>query len=330
MEIIINDEKVDYTVEDEKSLGDVLKSLEGWVAENGGIINTVSVDEREIAFGQQTEQLDKSISSINRLSLQTSSRFEHALSAIATVSVYIDRIAGDYLKSRNIDDYDLILEGINLISEGITCSLSTLHVRPIVIINDRGKSLGEILYNLKALIDLYEKQYVDGEGRQELKQVLIELQQLLPKMVNWALLKNSLYDVEMKGLEVSFLKTALADLESIAKKTIEKFERIGENLQVGRDGEAFQDLLFVTEIMDEIIFVLQFFMTAYSMDSTILSKSDLSMDELFEKFSTGLKKIEDSFRSEDLITVGDMLEYEIKPLFGEMIKLVHRVGVFIQ
>ncbi len=147
MEIIINDEKVDYTVEDEKSLGDVLKSLEGWVAENGGIINTVSVDEREIAFGQQTEQLDKSISSINRLSLQTSSRFEHALSAIATVSVYIDRIAGDYLKSRNIDDYDLILEGINLISEGITCSLSTLHVRPIVIINDRGKSLGEILYS---------------------------------------------------------------------------------------------------------------------------------------------------------------------------------------
>ena len=62
----------------------------------------------------------------------------------------------------------------------------------------------------------------------------------------------------------------------------------------------------------------------------MISNSDLSMDELFEKFSTGLKEIEDSFRSEDLITVGDMLEYEIKPLFGEMINLIQRAGVFIQ
>ena len=330
MEIIINDERVDYTIEDEKSLGDVLKSLEGWVTENGAVISTVSVDEREITVGQQAEQLEKNISSINRLSLQTSSRFDHALSAIATVNVYIDRIIGDYLKSRNIDDYELILEGINLISEAISCSLATLHVRSMVVINDRGKSLGEILFNLKTLIDLYERQYVEGEGRQDLKEVLLELQQILPKMVNWALMKNSLYDVEVKGLEVTFLKTVLVDLESIAKKTVEKFDRIGENLQVGRDGEALKDLLFVTEIMDEIIFVLQFVITAYSMDRTMLSNSDLSMDELFAKFSAGLKEIENSFRSEDLITVGDMLEYEIKPLFQAMIDLLRRVGVFIQ
>ena len=330
MEIIINDEKVDFTIENEKSLGDVLESLEGWVAENGGIISTVSVDEKEIAVGQQSEHLGKNISSINRLSLQTSTRFDHALSTIGTVSVYIDRVVGDYLKSRNIDDYELILEGINLIAEGMACSLSTLHLRSMVVVNSRGKSLTEILQDLRRLIDLYEKQYVDGDGRQELQEVLTELQQLLPKVVNWAVLKNSLYDVEVRGLEVSFLKTALVDLESIAIRTIDKFERIGENLQVGRDGEALGDLLFVTEIMDEIIYVLQFFMTAYSMDSTVLSKADLDMDELFAKFSAGLKEIEDSFRNEDLITVGDMLEYEIKPLFQAIIDLLRRVGVFIQ
>jgi hypothetical protein len=330
MEIIINDEKVDFTVENEKNLGDVLESLEGWVAENGGIINNVSVDEREITVGQQSEHLEKNISAINRLSLQTSTRFDHALSTIGTVSVYIDRVIGEYLKSRNIDDYELILEGINLIAEGIDCSLGTLCLRSMVVVNNKGKSLTEILHNLRRLIDLYEKQYVDGDGWQELQEVLTELQQLLPKVVNWAVLKNSLYDVEVRGLEVSFLKTALVDLESIAIRTMDKFEKIGENLQVGRDGEAMGDLLFVTEIMDEIIYVLQFFMTAYSMDSTALSKSDLNMDELFAKFSAGLKEIENSFRSEDLITVGDMLEYEIKPLFQAMIDLLRRVGVFIQ
>ena len=330
MEIIINDEKVDYTIEHEKNLGDVLKSLEGWITENGGVLQSVSVDDTEITVGQQTEQLNKSISSINRLKLQTSSRFDHALSAIATVSAYIDNVVGEYLKSKQVDDYELILEGVNLIAEGLACSLSSLRVRPMVVINDSGKSMAEILSDLKALIELYEKQYVDGDGREDLKGVLTEIQQLLPKLVNWALLKNSLYDMEVKGLQVSFLKTALVDLESISVKMIDKFERIGEYLQVGRDAEALEDLLIVTELMDEIIFVLQFFMTAYSMDKTVLSKSDLSMDELFEKFSTGLKEIEDSFRNDDLITVGDMLEYEIRPLFEEMIKLLRRVGVFIQ
>jgi hypothetical protein len=330
MEIIINDEKVDYTIENEKNLGDVLNSLEGWITENGGVLQTVSVDDTEIAVGQQTEQLNKSITSINRLKLQTSSRFDHALGAIATVSAYIDRVVGEYLKSKHVDDYELILEGVNLISEGISCSLDSLHVRPMVVINDRGKSMGEILRDLKNLIELYEKQYIDGDRRHNLKAVLTEIQQLLPKTVNWAILKNSLYDSEVKGLQVSFLKTALADLESISIKTIDTFERIGEYLQVGRDAEALQDLLIVTELMDEIIFVLQFFMTAYSMDKTVLSKSDLNVEDLFAKFSTGLQEIEDSFRSDDLITVGDMLEYEIQPLFGEMINLLRRVGVFIQ
>ena len=330
MEIIINDEKLDYTIENEKNLGEVLRSLEGWVTEHGGIINKVAVDEKNIPFDQESDLLEINIASIKRLSLQTSTRFDHALSTIGTVDIYIDRVLGDYLKRKDVDDYELILEGINLIAEGMECSLRTLHLRSMVILNSKGKSLAEVLQDLHHLITIYEKQYVEGEKRQELKNVLTELQLLLPKVVNWAMLKNSLSDAEGQGLEVAFLKAALSDLERISVRTMDKFEKIGENLQVGKDREALSDLYLITEIIDEIIFVLQFFMTAYSMDATVLSQSDLSMEELFTKFSAGLKEIEESFRSEDLITVGDMLEYEIKSMFEAMIELLRRVGVFIQ
>ncbi|KPJ84756.1 MAG: hypothetical protein AMS17_15645 [Spirochaetes bacterium DG_61] len=90
------------------------------------------------------------------------------------------------------------------------------------------------------------------------------------------------------------------------------------------------DLFRVTELMDETIYVLQFFLTAYSMDSSVLSSSDFSIEELFRKMTDALKEVEESFKSDDLITVGDILEYEIKPLFEAMIDLLHRIGVFIQ
>ena len=153
---------------------------------------------------------------------------------------------------------------------------------------------------------------------------------MLPKVMNWAVLKNSIGEGSGNSLEVNFLKAVLSDLENISRYANDKFERIGENLQIGRDDNALQDLFFLIELMDEVIYVLQFFLTAYSMDSVVLSKSDFSFEELFKKISTVLGEVETSFASDDLITVGDLLEYEIKPLFEAMTDLIHRIGVFIQ
>jgi len=305
MEIIINDEKLDYTIEQEKSLGDVLNSLENWIMDNGGVIDRVLVDEKDIHLDRQSEELHQSITSIKKLSLQTLSRFDHAFTTIQTVGVYIDKVIGEYLKSRNIEDYELIIEGIHLIAEGMKRAAGILHLREMVIIDEKGRSLSDILADLNRMIDLYEKQYIDGEERSELRGILTELQHLLPKVLNWAVLKNSLGEGGGSGLEVFFLKAVLIDLENISTRMLDRFERIG-------------------------VYVLQFFLTAYSMDSSVLSSSDFSIEELFRKMTDALKEVEESFKSDDLITVGDILEYEIKPLFEAMIDLLHRIGVFIQ
>jgi hypothetical protein len=330
MEIIINDEKLDYTIEQEKDLGDVLNSLENWVSENGGIIDNVRVDEKELPLYRQTEDLQQSVSNIGVLSLQTMSRFDHALATVKTVGLYIERIVSGYLKSRNVEDYELIIEGINLIHEGMGRALKILHLRDMVILSEKGRTLRDLLSDLGRMVELYEKQYIDGEERKELRETLVEIHWMLPKVTNWAVLKNSVGEGSGNSLEVTFLKTVLSDLEDISKHANDKFERIGENLQIGRDGDALQDLFFLIELMDEVIYVLQFFLTAYSMDSVVLSRSDFSFEELFKKISTALGEVETSFASGDLITVGDLLEYEIKPLFEAMTDLIHRIGVFIQ
>jgi hypothetical protein len=82
--------------------------------------------------------------------------------------------------------------------------------------------------------------------------------------------------------------------------------------------------------MDEIIYLLQFFMTAYSMERSAFTLSGIDLEELFSNISKSLRDVENSFTDEDLISVGDILEYDIKPYFRTMIDLLHRIGVFIQ
>jgi hypothetical protein len=330
MDIIINDEKIDYEIENERNLGDILRGLEIWVTKNGGIIDCISVDETDIPLDYPPEYQVKSISSVNRLKIKMSPKFEYAVDTIKITGEYISKIISEYVDSRDVEQYENTLEGIQLVCEGIEHSLQTLFLRDLVIANENGRTLRDILSDLRSVTATYEEQYIDDDGSVKLKGLLNELLHILPKVVGWANIKSSLRVTERNSVEGSFLKTILQDLENISKKAMNRFESIAENLQIGRDREALEDLSYVAELLDEIIYVLQYFISAYDMDGDLLLKSGIGIEALFNKISHWLKEVEKSFKNGDLVSVGDMLEYELKPLFQEMVELLNRIGLFIQ
>jgi hypothetical protein len=330
MDIIINDEKIDYEIENERNLGDILRGLEIWVTKNGGIIDCISVDETDIPLDYPPEYQVKSISSVNRLKIKTSPKFEYAVDTIKITGEYISKIISEYVDSRDVEQYENTLEGIQLVCEGIEHSLQTLFLRDLVIANENGRTLRDILSDLRSVTATYEEQYIDDDGSVKLKGLLHELLHILPKVVGWANIKSSLRVTERNSVEGSFLKTILQDLENISKKAMNRFESIAENLQIGRDREALEDLSYVAELLDEIIYVLQYFISAYDMDGDLLLKSGIGIEALFNKISHWLKEVEKSFKNGDLVSVGDMLEYELKPLFQEMVELLNKIGLFIQ
>ncbi len=330
MDIIINDEKIDYKIENERNLGDILTGLEIWITKNGGIINCISVDETDIPLECPLEYKVKSISSVNRLKIKTSPKFEYAVDTIKMTGEYISKIIGEYIDSRDVEQYENTLDGIQLVCEGVNRSLQALYLRDLVIVNENGRTLRDILSDLRTVTATYEDKYIDYDGAAKLKDLLQELLRILPKVVGWAIMKSSLRDNERNSVEGSFLRTIFKDLENISKKAMNRFESIAENLQIGKDREALEDLCFVAELLDEIIYVLQFFISAYDMDGDLLSKSGIGIEPLFNKISHWLKEVEKSFKNGDLVSVGDMLEYELKPLFQEIVKLLCEIGLFIQ
>jgi len=330
MEILINDEKLDYTLEDERSLGDVLQSVEHWVLTHGDVIHSVSADKKNIPLDYTSDDLGKDISSIITLKVQTLSRTELAFDTIKTIGAYIVKMVDEYLDARKIENHDLILEGLNLIYEGTKSSLRILNVRDLVVVNDTGRNIREILTELKKSISVYEKQYFDEEGLVLLSNLLKDLLHSLPKIVNWSLLKNSFSFNKKESLDVSFLKTALRDLACVSSKSLQKFEKIGENLQIGKDIYALNDLYSITEVFDEILWVLSLSLSNYEKETSGVRISGNSIEDVFKGITRRLKELEDAFKNGDMVSVGDLIEYEIGPLFADLVEFIRKFENFIR
>ncbi|MDR1971422.1 MAG: hypothetical protein LBQ46_05825 [Treponema sp.] len=85
MNITINGKPVDITIEDEKTIGEVLSGLENWLRGSGHRLSGLEVD-GETADSRSLEAfLKRPLSAVEALDIKTSSWVEHASQAIASL-----------------------------------------------------------------------------------------------------------------------------------------------------------------------------------------------------------------------------------------------------
>ena len=323
MEILINNEKLDFKLEKEKNVGDIIKGLENCVLENGNVIESISLDNRIIPYDYSSFEFRENISEVNELKIITSNQIELAVNTMVTVGEYINKLLDEYIRIDSLKYYDAILEGLKLIYEGTLDSLRILKIKSMVVVEKEGRTFADILLEMGNLILKYEKKYIDADGIKILKPLLESLLYTIPKVFKWAVVKNySMFSTLEKTRIISYLKMIFADLYIICSSSVNKFEDIGRNLQLGEDRNALNDLFYLTELLDEVISVLRITKLLLPMLS-----SDDNCDGLFQEMTNQLKDIERAFKDGDMITVGDILEYEVRPLFEKLLDLLKKLKI---
>lgn len=329
MNIIINNEKISFKLESEKNLGDVMTSLQNWVSKNGNSITSVHVDDELLPLEVETSRFQRDISSIKEIKIFTSSQVELAIDAIKSIGDYIVRVLERINLVKKGDNNDEILEGMELVHEGITDCLKLLKIKPVTVMGE-GKNLKDILQEMKSFLSHYERRYIDERGFENLKLLFNNLLRLIPKILRWAMLKNDLISDKLeKELVLSYQKEIIHDVHFLCKEYLDEFEKIGEDLQVGNDWEAFNNISYLTELMDELIVLFQIFKNMKDVNFKNITVSQRNIEELFCEANKQLQEIEKAFINHDMITMGDVIEYELKPLFSDMVLLIEKITVFI-
>ena len=324
--LLINEEKIDYTLEKEENVGDVVKNVESCVLSNGNVIESIIVDDRTIPFDYASSDFRRSLSDIKVLKISTSNHTELAFHTIVTVGEYVTKVLDEYVGVDFLKYHDEIIEGIRLIQEGTVDSLRLLKIKSVVVMDSDGSALSQILTGLGELISRYEKRYLDEEGVSSLKDLLRKLLHIIPKIFKWAVIKNNSAFVSIEKNRIrSYLKILYADMHLLCVGSLRRFEEIGTCLQLGDDLHALNDLFYLVELLDEIVFLVPVAQKFIDPDQTTTG-----CEEFFKGLSCKLKDVETAFREGDMITVGDELEFEVKPLFESITARLKKIYELIQ
>ncbi|MDR0320063.1 MAG: hypothetical protein LBI28_01035 [Treponema sp.] len=91
MEIRINDQKLDFALDKEKIIGEVLAALEQWISESSHILSGLSIDGESISSSMIETALSKEIADVKCLDLYTNPVSELAASSLVNL---LDDIKG--------------------------------------------------------------------------------------------------------------------------------------------------------------------------------------------------------------------------------------------
>jgi len=90
MIIKINDKTLDFSLDNEKTLGEVFTSLEQWLSNSGHRLSEISIDGQAVSAGMVEEVFKKDVKSIKELNVSTNAVAELAAASLQTLQKDID------------------------------------------------------------------------------------------------------------------------------------------------------------------------------------------------------------------------------------------------
>ncbi|MEM5948560.1 hypothetical protein WKV44_08380 [Spirochaetia bacterium 38H-sp] len=291
MQILINDEKIAFSLENEKNLGDIIGALENWLEKSKLYISEVLInDDMEISLAFPDDWKNMAIEEVNKIDIKAITFSELQLNTISSLEDYFE-IMNEVVKRRDIHQ--------------------------LVELADDFMSLGEELVLL--IPDIFDK------DDNILKRIFLEIDIAHAseiKQNDWERIEhtinNILIVVRDRKLEIMSPVTAAKATAEAINNMLEDINNISALLQTGKTQEAGGILLVFTEYFQKLSRVLP----ALFNDNREKLKE---MPTLVGDINSLLEEVITAYTAEDYVTVGDVFEYEIVPRFEQLIEYIDQL-----
>jgi len=288
LKIYVNDFELDFKLETEKNLSQVIDSLREWLAGEGHHIQEVKVDDLFLNWDRpetwNTRELTGietiRVSSINNMELRV--QYLHALHQFFTLMKRSLEEKNLPLLKEILGDYGSVKLYLNIVFPPASDSGSaTLADKIDRFLMDSGLLTGEkIPDNTNELLILVSNLAV------LISELIREITSPLTEILNTATLLNQL--VPRMG-DVSVL------------------------LQTGKDKDAMETVIRFTELSQKLIRIYPYLKAQGYLDTENARIQDLPFDDYYKDFNRILLELTRAFSANDSVLIGDLLEYEIAP-----------------
>lgn len=255
MDVLINDENVDITLEHEKTVGEVVDGLLGWLRNNMMAVSTVTIDELPMQLDGKSEIADRPVDAVQEIRVEALTYRELTANTFATTRDYFRMI----LDSLTNDDRQLYAELAPQFAE----LRPSLEQRFPEVLGD-----GEV--SGVDLLQRYVSEPPEGEDR-------LSLQETAERV-------SRLADARLR--ELASPRRELRNTTKAVEEMLPKLEETSILLQTGKESEAMALVYQFSELVSKLLRMLP---EIQPPEAAPVDTEDLhgTLTELVQAFETG-------------------------------------------
>ncbi len=322
MEIQINNYPVEIELEDEKTIKDVVDSISQWANSRALIFIGIDIDGNY--FGLE-EIPDLSIEGVSVLNCLVQSRADIVYETLNEAIIYCDKVI-DYMveikqQGADADELEDLVSGMDWLQE-VFSTVSHLLNMDMSEINFRDKNVDyyvNLLIEMKRTINLF----------------LAENQENGVPQLDDALFHNlkEIYAIFMVSEEMKRLVTesidspdtlivSLKDIRTVLPEQIKNLEEAAVAYQTGKDDEAAEKLFQFIDFMFDFTRTCYQVAPVFNIDLREIVIDEVSLDDKNRELQSLLHDTLEVMENNDMISLADILEYEIMESINNIDKYI--------
>lgn len=288
MEILVNRERLDFRLENESSLGEVIDGLARWLGSGDFAITAIDVNATSYALHDRTAWESMELGEVRQLSVEALPRHNADRATVVALLEY----------------FGLLREAISRRDDGILAELA-----------------GELPYVRRRLAQFFPALVgpngtIAGLDDERLNAGALPSEASAERIRTGvadliALLTAREREYEDPARE---LAVTLGRLSAVAPEVVD----VPVQLQTGRGQEAMRTIVKLTELLSRVIRLIPLAETCCESVAFDLG----GVRAFAEELAPVLEEIEDALRAGDTVLVGDLLEYEVAPRLETLARLV--------
>ena len=304
MEILINGNSVDFKLDNEKKFSELCTSIEKWASSRGLILCSASSDGNPFNGTNDIE-----LESVNKADFIIQSKSDLIVDTLNEASFYCDKIISSLDLKENPSEEQLsnIADGSLWLSDVMSRIINLLEMDPSSVIYN-SKSTSAYIEKLKSLSASLKEKNGSEIIKNEIN-VFTEIKNLMRFLMS----SDNMRKVIIKSIDspetiIGFLTELLKE----AKSKIDSLEEISSQFQSGKDSTAsvllqeFVDFLFrFSRLSCQIPPV-------FGINPEEIEHNGKNLAVINEELNTVLNEIISVMENNDIISLSDILEYELK------------------
>ncbi len=325
MDILLNGKPIEYEIESEATIGELLDCLSSWIAKQGCVLVSVKLDGQPIDFSSDKDVRSAPIASGKRLEVEAQNARVLVVETVEELGQYLDRVARLAPKMNESEMND---ESIRQLLEGLSWSEDVLRrVEELLRISYRdieveGERMHKLVLQLGDIRDHIREAHRHGNHaallavlRGSLTSLCDRLARALPLMLEKASV----------GLKNDAVLDDLNEHLPLVASLPEKLEAVAVKISIGDSLKGMEEFAACVTTLEEAFLLVDRCRRELGVPIQDFDMGGKTFDERNQALAGILQELVDAFERKDRVLIGDLIEYEISPVTEALAGLMEKI-----